>query len=220
MTELFIAGVFLVLVFSFVIAFGAPFLPTLSARTTDALDLLDLKPGQTLLELGSGDGRILRAAAERGIKSIGYELNPLLVLWSKLISWRNRSLITIKWGNYWRQKWPATDGIYVFLLEPYMKKLDKKITREIATTPKPAFEQSSKLRFGFLRRALLWLPLLSHRRRATLSSAAQPRLARHQNVATPELVKVVSFAFKIPGKRPVKENNGMFLYEYNKAHKH
>jgi hypothetical protein len=131
MTWLFLAGVALIFIFSFVVLFGAPFLPTLKARTTDALDLLDLKPGQRLLELGSGDGRILREAAKRGIYATGYELNPLLVMWSWLVSFKYRKFITIKLGNYWQAKWPATDGIYTFLLNPYMQKLDTKITQEI-----------------------------------------------------------------------------------------
>lgn len=161
MNWLLLAGLSVILLFSFVIAFGAPFLPTLRNRTQEALDLLDLKPGQILLELGSGDGRILRAAAERGIYGIGYELNPLLVVWSKLRHWRYRRLITVHWGNYWRHTLPLTDGIYVFLLNPYMEKLDNKITQEIKRN-----------------------------------------------------VKVVSFAFAIPGKKPVQEMNGLMLYKY------
>jgi hypothetical protein len=121
----------LVLVFGFVILFGAPFLPTLRDRTEDALDMLNLKPGQTLLELGSGDGRVLRAAAQRGIRGIGYELNPLLVLYSKVRNWRYRHLITFKWRNYWLGALPKCDGIYVFLLDKYMLKLDKKIMQDI-----------------------------------------------------------------------------------------
>jgi hypothetical protein len=161
MTALFIIAVLLVLTFSFVVLFGAPFLPTLKGKTSEALDLLDLQPGQIILELGSGDGRILRAAAERGIISIGYELNPLLVLWSRLKHWKYRALITVHWGNYWRHKLPLTDGIYVFLLNPYMEKLNKKIEQEIT---KP--------------------------------------------------VKLVSFAFAVPNKKPVKEHNGLMLYKY------
>jgi len=130
MNWLYIVGLIVFLLFSFVTLFGAPFLPTLNAQTTEALDLLDLKPGQTLTELGSGDGRILRAAARRGIYAIGYELNPVLVIWSRLASWRYRRLITVHWGNYWRHSLPLTDGIYVFLLQSYMKKLDTKIIQE------------------------------------------------------------------------------------------
>lgn len=155
-------GFLAVLLFGLVVLFGAPYLPTLNRQTIAALDLLDLKPGQTLLELGSGDGRVLIAAAKRGVNSIGYELNPLLVIYSRIRTWRQRGLITVHWGNYWRKDWPPTDGIFVFLLDKYMKKLDTNI------------------------------------------------IQRYPN----RRVKLVSFAFKIPGKKPTKEIDGVYLYVY------
>ena len=40
------------------------------------LDLAELRPGETLYDLGSGDGRlIIRAAEDRGAKAVGVELN-------------------------------------------------------------------------------------------------------------------------------------------------
>lgn len=151
-----------VLLFGISVVFGAPYLPTLKKQTNTALDLLDLKEGELLLELGSGDGRLLREAAKRGIKGIGYEINPLLVLYSRLVLFRYRKLVKIHCANYWNINLPQTQGIYVFLLQKYMPKLDKKI-------------------------------------------------AQTQN--TP--VKLVSFAFTIPNKKPVQEKNGLRLYQYN-----
>jgi predicted RNA methylase len=43
------------------------------------LDVARVKPGETLYDLGSGDGRILIAAAERKVNAIGVEINPKLV---------------------------------------------------------------------------------------------------------------------------------------------
>lgn len=43
------------------------------------LDLVDLQPGELLYDLGSGDGRIAIAAAERGARAIGYEIDAELV---------------------------------------------------------------------------------------------------------------------------------------------
>ena len=34
------------------------------------------------------------------------------------------------WGNYWSKEWPPTDGVFVFLLNKYMNKLNKKIIQE------------------------------------------------------------------------------------------
>ncbi len=152
--------------FCFVIAFGAPFLPILKPEMYKAVDLIDLKPGQTLLELGSGDGRVLIEAAKRGINGIGYELNPLLVIYSWILTRKYRKHIKIKWGNYWRGTLPPADGIFVFLLQPYMERLDKKIQSDFK---KP--------------------------------------------------IKLVSFVFTIPNKKPMKTKKGIFLYEYNKMAK-
>lgn len=156
---LIVAG--LVVCFAGVVMFGAPYLPTLSKPKEKALDMLELKKGHTLLELGSGDGRVLNAAARRGLNAVGIELNPILVLVSRLVTFRYRKQVRIVWGNFWRKDWPAADGIFVFLIDKYMSKLDKTIKVK----------------------------------------KARP-------------VRLVSFAFAIPGKKPLKEKDGVFLYEY------
>ena len=126
---LIVCCIFFVL-FTFVIAFGAPFLPTLKPKLSIALELAQLKKGQTLLELGSGDGRVLKAAARAGYNVVGYELNPLLVVYSRFSTIRYRKQVQIVWGNYWKKTWPDADAIFVFLLQPYMEKLDARITKD------------------------------------------------------------------------------------------
>src|SRR3990167_10959112 len=68
----------LLFMFSFVILVGAPYAPTLRRQQKIALELLDLKPGQVLYDLGCGDGRLLVAAAKAGYRAVGYEINPAL----------------------------------------------------------------------------------------------------------------------------------------------
>lgn len=116
--------------FAFVLLFGAPYLPTLRKQVDTALDLLDLQPGQRLIELGSGDGRILLAAAKRGYHADGYELNPILVAISKWRIRKYKHLATVHWGNYWTADWGKTDGIFFFGLQKFMPKLDKKIIQQ------------------------------------------------------------------------------------------
>lgn len=121
---------FLLACFSFVLLFGAPYLPTLSKQLDIALDMIDLQPGQTLLELGCGDGKVVLAAAQRGWRVIGYELNPLLVL---VCWWRTRryhSLVSVRWRNFWAVDLPRTDGIFVFVLQRQMLKLHTKLVQE------------------------------------------------------------------------------------------
>jgi hypothetical protein len=115
----------IILCFAFVLFFGAPYVPTLSPQTKLALDMVALQPGETLLELGSGDGKVLVAAAQRGLNVVGVELNPILVLVSRVRTWRYRKQVRVVWGNLWQcNKWPQCEGIFVFLLPKYMKRLD------------------------------------------------------------------------------------------------
>jgi hypothetical protein len=117
----------LVLLFGLVVIVGPPYLPTKKRQIETALDLLQLQPGQTMLELGSGDGRVMLAAARRGVQVVGYELNPLLVLISWLWTRRYRKYVRVVWGNYWTKNWPPADAIFTFMLPRQMARLDRKI---------------------------------------------------------------------------------------------
>ena len=58
----------------------APFVPTPEEVVVRMLELAEITPGDVLYDLGSGDGRIVIAAAKRyGIKAVGFEINPALV---------------------------------------------------------------------------------------------------------------------------------------------
>lgn len=120
-----VVGVLMVLVYGAVLPFGAPFLPTLKEQSNDALDLIDLKPGQIIVDLGCGDGRLLKLAAGRGLKAVGYELNPFLVLYAWFTTRRYGRRVKVRWGNFWRKDISYADGVFVFLITHYMKRLDK-----------------------------------------------------------------------------------------------
>ncbi len=222
MDLLIVAITVVVLLFSFVILRGAPYLPTLKQQIEDALDLLELKEGQNLLELGSGDGRFLAAAARRGLHSVGYELNPLLVIWTRLRYHKYRKFISVKWGDYWKSDWPKSDGMYVFLLQKYMKKLDTKLVQYLSQ-PNTIYEQSAK--------PLATKSLLGNFRRFLSDTQFVVRIVRllpflknndktsHKigglNQAVGKNYKVVSFGFTIPNRKPTKTKKGLSLYKYN-----
>ncbi|MDB5170493.1 MAG: hypothetical protein JWO35_187 [Candidatus Saccharibacteria bacterium] len=126
MTLLGAALVILLVCFAGVLLVGAPYLPTLTPQVKAALELANLKKGDTLLELGCGDGKVLIAAAKQGLQVVGYELNPLLVIICKIRTWRYRKQVRVIWGDFWQKPWPEADAIFVFLLPKYMSKLHKK----------------------------------------------------------------------------------------------
>src|SRR5438105_4258164 len=112
----------ILLCFAVVVLFGAPYLPTLKPQVKTALELADLKPGQTLLELGCGDGRVLIAAAKRGCNAVGYELNPIMAAFCWLRTRRYRRQIRVVWGDFWQKTWPPADAIFTFLLPKFMSR--------------------------------------------------------------------------------------------------
>ena len=68
---------FLVLFFLFFVLLpilkGAPFVPISKEKIERAIELVGLKPGQKIADLGSGDGRILIACAKKGVRAVGFE---------------------------------------------------------------------------------------------------------------------------------------------------
>lgn len=129
MTTALIIALILSVAFGTVLFFGAPYLPTLKKSRQQALELLDLSPGQTLYELGCGDGTMLIEAAKKELQVVGYELNPLLAIICWLRTRKYKDRVKIVCGNFWQADLSKADGVYVFLLDRFMPRLDKKIQK-------------------------------------------------------------------------------------------
>jgi len=126
---------FALLILFLTIAFmtGAPFVPTTANTSKEMLRLARLRKGMIVYDLGSGDGRLLLAAARYGARATGFEINPFLVLWSKgraLVS-RDRSLVTVCWKNFWNSDFSDADVVFVYLLPWRMEKLEKLLRHQL-----------------------------------------------------------------------------------------
>ncbi len=92
------------------------------------LDLIAIKLGEKVLDLGSGDGKIVIAAAKRGAESYGYEINPILVWISK---WRVQGKGNIERANFWKKDLGEFDAIVIFGVSYVMKGLEEKLRKEL-----------------------------------------------------------------------------------------
>jgi predicted RNA methylase len=63
---------------------GAPFVPLEPFVIENIMNLAQIKKGDIFYDLGSGDGRVVIAAALRGAKAYGVEIDPFRVLYSRL----------------------------------------------------------------------------------------------------------------------------------------
>lgn len=127
-----------ILIFGFVVFRGAPYVPSQKKYVRQALtELYPLTDKDTLLDFGSGDGVVLRVAARLGAHAVGYELNPVLVFISKILS-RGDKEVTITLGDFWLSTFPEkTTVVYAFTVSRDVKKFVKKIQVETNRLNRP-----------------------------------------------------------------------------------
>lgn len=109
---------------------GAPWLPVRKRDIEDALSLVEIKPEALVFDLGSGDGRLLMAAAKRGARVVGYELNPLLAAYSRFRLRKFGSRAHIYRQNLLDADLVQADIIFIFGITELMPKLADKLMRE------------------------------------------------------------------------------------------
>lgn len=127
-----------ILVFGFVVFRGAPYVPSRKKELARAFDeLYPLGEQDVLVDIGSGDGVVLREAAKRNARAIGYELNPVLVVISRLLS-RNQPLVETYLADFWFvQLPPDTTVVYVFGESRDITKMASRVADEARRINKP-----------------------------------------------------------------------------------
>lgn len=112
---------------------GAPFLPTDKKKVSSMISLAKLKPNETLIDLGSGDGRLLFEAAKQQPKAkiIGVEINPVLYYWSKIKKkFKGAENVEIKRKNLWDTNLKEADIVAMFFIDHKMDKIEEKLKKE------------------------------------------------------------------------------------------
>lgn len=129
--QLLIAGFFLFLCLAFVT--GGPFVPSNKGAVEAMVNLAKLRPGQTVIDAGSGDGRVLFEAAKQGAKCVGLEINPYLVLYTRIRAFFGpyRGMITVFWKNLWAAELSRADVVFVYLIPWKMDVLAEKLKKEL-----------------------------------------------------------------------------------------
>ncbi|MFX1483775.1 MAG: SAM-dependent methyltransferase [Promethearchaeota archaeon] len=115
---------------------GAPWVPTPKKRVRDMLEIAEVDSEDVVYDLGSGDGRIIvMAAKDFGAKSVGIEIDPLRLLWSRLSIRRNRLRDRVKVirGNFFNVS--LRNATVVSLYQGYV--INKKIREKLAKELKP-----------------------------------------------------------------------------------
>jgi hypothetical protein len=136
----------IVFVFGFVVFRGAPYIPSQKKYLKIAFfKLYKLSKNDVLVDIGSGDGVVLREASRIGACAVGFEINPILVLFSRFLS-RGDRRVSVRLADFWLSHLPDdTTVVYVFSVGRDMNKMMKWIQKETTKIGRPI----SLISFGF-----------------------------------------------------------------------
>jgi len=111
----------------------APFVPLEPEAVEKALDLAEVGPGDVFYDLGSGDGRLLAAAARRGARAVGIELSRVRAWYSRalaLLSGR-AAAITVRREDLFKADLSEATVVHLYLLAQTHERLKTKLFKEL-----------------------------------------------------------------------------------------
>lgn len=112
----------------------APYVASPITVAKKMLEIADVKPDETVFDLGCGDGRILIIAAQEfGAKGIGIELNPNLVKESraKIEELKLNNRIQIVQGDLMKTDLSQADVVTMYLTTGANEKIRPKLETEL-----------------------------------------------------------------------------------------
>lgn len=140
---------------------GAPYVPTHGKQFKQLLSYLKLdRQRDVLVDLGAGDGKTLRLAANHVKKAIGYEINPILLVVAKFLS-RRLANIDLRLADFRSISLPEEVTIaYIFSAGTFETKIAKILQTHAVATQRPlklisygfAFKslgEPEQIKFGF-----------------------------------------------------------------------
>lgn len=133
-----IIGGGVVALFLLTVLVGAPYVPTHGRQFRQLLDKLQLdRQRDVLVDLGSGDGQVIRLAAGHVKRAVGYEINPVLLAAAR---WRTRHQpsVELHLADFRRIQLPTdTTVVYIFSAGAFLDQVMKLLQNHLTITNQP-----------------------------------------------------------------------------------
>ncbi len=110
-----------------------PYFQTTRYRVATMVELAEIRPGDTVADLGAGDGRILIAFAQAGAIAHGYELDSDLLLLAKenIEKAAVTDRVFLHQSNFWSEHLSTFSVISIYGMPDVMDALQEKLSNEL-----------------------------------------------------------------------------------------
>ena len=112
---------------------GAPYVRSSRKKIDAMITMAEIRPGEVVIDLGSGDGSLLIESAKKGARVIGIDINPFLCAYAR---WRIRrnglaKRITVICGDFRNYPLKDADIVFVYLWPETLALLKNKFIQEL-----------------------------------------------------------------------------------------
>jgi ribosomal protein L11 methylase PrmA len=116
--------------------YGAEYQRISGKRLKKLIELGNLDETKTVYDLGAGFGRIMFKAAESGANVVGYEIDPVKVMWlknqtQKKLVFEKQTNIEVVQGNLLDADLSKADVVYCYLFGPLMQKVGENASKQM-----------------------------------------------------------------------------------------
>ncbi|NCN07325.1 hypothetical protein GW933_01385 [Candidatus Falkowbacteria bacterium] len=120
------------IVWGLIVTGGVPFISTNKKDFQAILEAVNLKPSETIYDLGCGKAHLLIYANKHfNSKGIGYELTLWPYLWAKFKIYLTKAKVKVFRTNFFGANLSGADVVFCYLFPEVMAKLEPKFEAEL-----------------------------------------------------------------------------------------
>lgn len=129
---LFVLIILIIHFYKVIIKGNAPYIRTGKKLIERVIAEIDFQDNANVYELGSGDGRFLRALAKKkNIQATGYENFILPYVISKIFKFFTKTKVKILYQDFLKADLSQADYVFCYLIDKQMDKLQEKLQKEL-----------------------------------------------------------------------------------------
>ena len=110
-----------------------PFVTTSSDTVKTLIDIVEITPGMKVIDLGSGDGRVILEFGKRKASVEGYEIKPELVerTLQRIHDAHLEEVVHVFNTSFWDVDLSQFDIIYLYGMQSILGRLEQKLDKEM-----------------------------------------------------------------------------------------